>query len=586
MISLMIMYCIQDTNKSLQFYISKNIEYKIDSLITHLKKLSSTKDTSNIQNIFKASRNHYKNIEPIVEYYFQGFARRINGPALPDIKTDDNFVCDPSGFQVLEEIIFQDSINIMELIKDSKVLITDLLFIKRMIKDLPIQDHHLCEILQHQIIRIATLGITGFDSPIALNSLTEARNSLTGIMEYYQLFCEKKKIKFNSNFSELIYKATTYLEYYNDFNTFNRLEYIKEYLMPISESLEQDFREIIQKNPNFNLNKVFYGSLSDLMKGRKFNPDAYAGIAESETSISKIELGKKLFNSTLLSKENNMSCATCHNPNKAFTDGKVRSITNIHSKAIRRNAPTLAYSSLQKAFFYDMRAQDLENQIESVIKNPDEFNISNKEIYSKINKDTHLIHLFKYSFPNKKEITLYEIKNAIASYVRSLSAFNSKIDRYFKNDITLSVDEVNGFNLFTGKAKCATCHFIPLYNGTIPPWYNNSESEVLGVPENAVWKNAKIDQDLGRFYIHQIDELKYSFKTPTIRNISHSSPYMHNGIYKTLEDVIKFYNLGGGNGIGIHLEHQTLPTDKLNLDQIEEQQIIQFLNTLTDENSY
>ena len=135
-----------------------------------------------------------------------------------------------------------------------------------------------------------------------------------------------------------------------------------------------------------------------------------------------------------------------------------------------------------------------------------------------------------------------------------------------------------------GKAKCATCHFAPVFNGTVPPAFEESELEVIGVPETIAWENAIIDSDLGRYDIFESPKKKFAFKTPTVRNTSKTGPYMHNGVYNSLEDVLKFYNLGGGNGIGITLENQTLPTDTLDLSEIEIQQLITFLNTLEDSN--
>ena len=116
----------------------------------------------------------------------------------------------------------------------------------------------------------------------------------------------------------------------------------------------------------------------------------------------------------------------------------------------------------------------------------------------------------------------------------------------------------------------------------MPPWYNNSESEVIGVPKSIEWMRASIDKDLGRYTINQLEPLRYSFKTPTVRNIEKTGPYMHNGVYKTLDQVIHFYELGGGNGIGMNLEFQTLPFDNLALTAKEKLDLIAFLKTLTD----
>ena len=558
------------------------VNNNIDTIVMELKKAEIVTNTDSLKNIFINTRKNYKKIEPVVEYYYQGLSRRINGPALPEIKTDDNIVNDATGFQVIEEIIYNDSVDFVELKKQAKILTTDLLFVKKTMQDMPMQDHHFYEMMQHQIIRIAALGITGFDSPVAFESIQEAGYSLEGIREWYFAFCQTKSKTYNESLLAQINKAVTYTQDNNDFNAFNRLLFIKNNLMPLSKIWEAGFKKVIDAMPEFNKNKVFYGSLENLMQGKKLNADAFSPYAETASSPDKVALGKLLFSDVSLSKNNNISCASCHNENIAFTDGKTTSVTNIHNKSVQRNAPTVLYAGFQKSYFYDLRSQDLENQIENVINNPQEFDLTPQQINKKVLANATYEAFFKKAYPNKKEITAYEIRNAIAAYVRSLMPFSSKIDAYFKGDSTLSESEINGFNVFTGKAKCATCHFIPLYNGTVPPWYNNSESEVIGVPKSIEWMRASIDKDLGRYTINQLEPLRYSFKTPTVRNIEKTGPYMHNGVYKTLDQVIHFYELGGGNGIGMNLEFQTLPFDNLALTAKEKLDLIAFLKTLTD----
>ena len=558
------------------------VNNNIDTIVMELKKAEIVTNTDSLKNIFINTRKNYKKIEPVVEYYYQGLSRRINGPALPEIKTDDNIVNDATGFQVIEEIIYNDSIDLVELKKQAKILTTDLLFVKKTMQDMPMQDHHFYEMMQHQIIRIAALGITGFDSPVAFESIQEAGYSLEGIREWYYAYCQTKSTSCNESLLTQINKAVIYTQDNNDFNAFNRLLFIKNNLMPLSKIWEAEFKKVIDAMPEFNKNKVFYGSLENLMQGKKLNADAFSPYAETASTPDKVALGKLLFSDVSLSKNNNISCASCHNENIAFTDGKTTSVTNIHNNAVQRNAPTVLYAGFQKSYFYDLRSQDLENQIENVINNPQEFDLTPQQINKKVLASATYEAFFKKAYPNKKEITAYEIRNAIAAYVRSLMPFSSKIDAYFKGDSTLSDSEINGFNVFTGKAKCATCHFIPLYNGTVPPWYNNSESEVIGVPKSIEWMRASIDKDLGRYTINQLEPLRYSFKTPTVRNIEKTGPYMHNGVYKTLDQVIHFYELGGGNGIGMNLEFQTLPFDNLALTAKEKLDLIAFLKTLTD----
>ncbi|MGZ9677486.1 cytochrome-c peroxidase [Flavobacterium sp. GNP001] len=194
-----------------------------------------------------------------------------------------------------------------------------------------------------------------------------------------------------------------------------------------------------------------------------------------------------------------------------------------------------------------------------------------------LKKEASYVAKFQKAFP-KAAIDEFGIKNALASYIRSLSNYDSKFDGFMRGEEKFDLDEIAGFNLFTGKAKCATCHFIPLTNGTVPPSFMKSESEVLGVPN----KHKKLDADLGKFELTKAEIHRNSFKTPTIRNVELTAPYMHNGVFKTLEEVIDFYNEGGGNGLGFNLQNQTLPEDKLNLTDLEKKQLIAFMKTLTD----
>jgi cytochrome c peroxidase len=179
--AMVIVACLQTRQPGFEQNAQSNLIQRLDTLSAILALTDAATDAAKLQTIFIQSRACYKQIEPFVEYYYQGLSRRINGPALPELKTDDHMVSDASGFQVLEELIYSDSIDVDELRKQVKILITDLLFVKNSIRDMPIQDHHLYELLQHQIIRIATLGITGFDSPVSFQSVHEAGHALTGI---------------------------------------------------------------------------------------------------------------------------------------------------------------------------------------------------------------------------------------------------------------------------------------------------------------------------------------------------------------------------------------------------------------------
>jgi cytochrome c peroxidase len=147
----------------------------------------------------------------------------------------------------------------------------------------------------------------------------------------------------------------------------------------------------------------------------------------------------------------------------------------------------------------------------------------------------------------------------------------------------LTQEQKLGFNLFMGKAKCGTCHFMPLFNGTVPPAFKKIESEVIGVPKTKAGKI--LDDDEGRYAIYNLAPYRNAFKTVTVRNAEFTAPYMHNGVYNTLEEVVDFYNKGGGTGLGLTVDNQTLPFDKLNLDSKEQKAIVAFMKSLSDTSS-
>jgi cytochrome c peroxidase len=185
--------------------------------------------------------------------------------------------------------------------------------------------------------------------------------------------------------------------------------------------------------------------------------------------------------------------------------------------------------------------------------------------------------------PNRKSLNDTIIYKAIAAFVRTLQPFNSDFDRYMAGDKTALTDnQVNGFNLFMGKAQCGTCHFAPLFNGLIPPTYALTEFEILGTTASDDWLHARADPDEGRFEVRPTPYFRGAFKTPTVRNAAVTAPYMHNGAFATLEKVMEFYDKGGGAGLGLEIPDQTLSPIPLNMTDQEKSDIIAFLKALTD----
>jgi len=285
-----------------------------------------------------------------------------------------------------------------------------------------------------------------------------------------------------------------------------------------------------------------------------------------------------------LSVNGRRSCAGCHQPAKAFTDGLPKAMQLDEHSTLPRNTPTLWNAALQKNLFYDSRQTSLDHLVMEVLGNDQEMNKGAVNAIEKIKKQNEYLLLYRKAYPfADSTITDKKIVNALAMYVRTLVSYNSRFDNYMRGQANkMTSVEINGFNLFMGKAKCGTCHYAPLFNGTKPPVYYYQESEVLGVPASADTLHPVIDNDPGRITILHLDFFDHAFKTPTLRNIALTAPYMHNGIYKTLEEVIDFYNRGGGQGLGLAVPNQTLPPDKLGLTTTEKTALKAFLLTLTD----
>lgn len=541
---------------------------KLDSII------QKTSDTKKAQNEFKTARLHYKKTESFISLYFPETSKSLNGAAIDknDVHETSRKEEEATGFQKVEELLFAEKINTKELKKHVGILNGFAQTLKTNIKNIQLSDSNIFEAQKLQMVRMMSLGISGFDSPIALHSIPEAKATIESISEVITTFSN------DETFIKIIDKTKAYLDKNKNFNTFDRADFVVNYCIPISNSIHEIQQKLkIKTNPftnAINLDK------KNIFEESAFNQDYFAPNYNQKPSTAQIALGEELFFDTILSGDNKVSCATCHIPNQAYADHKAKAVEGIKS----RNTPTLLNSAFQNMQFLDGRVTYLEDQAKSVINNKDEMHGSFANALNKIKNNTSYQKKFKTVFTKEKEITEQNLLKSLASYVRSLSKLNSKFDNYLRGKAKLTQSEKNGFNLYMGKAKCATCHFFPLFNGSVPPLYNETESEVLGVPSKNVTQNGTIDNDLGEFLITKAPLKRHAFKTPTVRNSAITFPYMHNGVYQNLEEVIDFYNRGGGSGIGINAENQTLPTDKLNLTKSEIKNLTDFIKTLNNPN--
>lgn len=537
------------------------------------------------QKVFAKTRASFKRAEPFASYLNPEVGHRANGPALPIVTDDSQRVLLPIGLQKIEESIYEGEESEARYREEISILQGMLRNLQQGVASREVTPQRFFIATHQQLLRIISLSISGFDTPVSQLGLQEVVVSLESLWQVYQKSIQSlinsKNAELDVEFHNTIGKAMEFVHANNNFETFDRYIFIRDYMNPITRNWVAIRKESgLWEGVN---NKPFNFDAPTFFESNSFNVEFFTPAINRNPSEKRIALGKKLFFEPKLSESGTMSCASCHNPSKAWADGLMLN-TDKDGNLLQRNTPTLINSAFQQSFFWDGRSPNLLDQISSVFTNDKEFDSSVHQFSTEILSDTTYISSFREAY-GKVPKRNTEIIRAISSYIATLNAFNSKFDKNIRGEEdTFTEEEKLGFNLYMGKALCATCHFIPLTNGAVPPFFSDHEKEVIGVPETSA--NKKLDDDLGFYWRHneELEVHRGMFKTPTVRNAELTAPYMHNGVYSSLEEVVNFYNLGGGGGLGFDLPYQTLPFDNLQLNQEEEKALVAFMKTLTDVN--
>ncbi len=516
----------------------------------------------------KSCRLEYKKISFFLDYFYPQQGKLFNGPAKKEVEEPYMEFEESQSFQQMESILYGPNPqknktalqNLAIVLDESAADLTDLYF------GFDATPAQLTESLHLELIRIMALYITGYDAPDLKTGITETRAALESISFLAKTLFRPRGVEI-AQFDSMAKQAILFTAS-ADFDHFNRLRFLTDYALPLEEQFNKciaTYSLQLSTVPalNYNAKNLFRGEFR---------------IVGEKSSDSLIHLGRELFFEKALSGNGVRSCASCHQPDKYLTDQLVANKKINNSGLLRRNTPTLLYVSYQSSQFWDGRAADISEQISSVLSNPDEMNASIPEIKRRLLEKENYKSLFHDS------VTLKQIEMALTAYLNTLQPMNSSFDRYIAGDRkALTTAQENGFNLFMGKAQCGTCHFAPVFNGSTPPFFNRSEYEVLGVPALSSSSKNIQDKDLGRYEHFHTSVYKGAFKTPTVRNTAKTGPYMHNGRYKSLSDVLDFYNRGGGAGIGLSTPEQTLSSKPLRLSKQEIKDIIAFLGALTDQ---
>jgi cytochrome c peroxidase len=290
-------------------------------------------------------------------------------------------------------------------------------------------------------------------------------------------------------------------------------------------------------------------------------PAAVPFPADNPFSEKKRALGEALFHDKRLSADASIACATCHERGKGFADGKVAS-RGVPGRPLKRHTPTLWNLAWASPVFWDGRARSLEEQVAGPIESPDEMAQALGSVVTRLAADPSMVRAFAEAFPEKPSVDAGNLAKAITTYERTFVSPVTRFDRFVDGDnAALSAREIAGFRLFTGKAGCVKCH-----SGFA---LTDQAFHDIGLPGD----------DRGRGAVLRLEAADHAFKTPGLREIGRSAPYMHDGSLATLADVVRHYESG-------IVERPTLSKDLtrgIKLSDVERADLIAFLATLTSE---
>jgi cytochrome c peroxidase len=438
------------------------------------------------------------------------------------------------------------------------------------------------------LLNLAAIYTTGFECPDTSRIVPELRSMMNDVNDIYRSFNESfPEMRLPDSFLVLYQQALSFVnKQTTDYSQFDHFRFIRDYVNPLY-ILNQDainkYRVVTKSFVDYSLNKRNKSIFNkQLYNGQ--NPKGLFLRIDDEQALAEISrVGKLLFYDPILSGNNKRSCASCHKPTEYFTDTAVATSMNYDGKTrLPRNSPSLINANFNHLVMLDGNHISLQNQTRAVITSPAELACSEKEVIEKVLSCPDYQKAFRKLValtPEEPEITFGHITSTITYYYSRFSEYYAPFDEAMNNRKDLPENVRMGFNVFMSKAQCATCHFVPQFNGVKPPFVS-SEFEVLGVPEDTSFK--QLSDDKGRYNVNPAKETLRAFRTGSLRNSAHTAPYMHNGVFKTMNEVIDFYDAGGGAGKGLEVANQTLSSDSLHLSKTEKENLTQFINSLDE----
>jgi cytochrome c peroxidase len=439
------------------------------------------------------------------------------------------------------------------------------------------------------LLNLASIYTTGFECPNKDRIIPELENMLIDTNKSYQSYNASFSDKpITAEYERLYQSAIIFVKSQpKDYTLFDHFTFIRDYVNPLFTLNQQmiiNYRIVSRSNLDFTINNEAKSIFDKTLYSAQDTKGVFKNV-DDELSLKEIDsIGRLLFFDPILSGNNLRSCASCHKPDEFFTSTTIQSPLQFNrSESLSRNAPSLINSPFNHLVMLDGKSLSLQEQGRAVLGAASEMGSSDEQIIDKVLSCKTYQKAFKKFLkltPMESEVNINHILSAITFYYGKFSDYYSSFDYAIVGKKTMGPEEKSGFNLFMGKAQCATCHFVPTFSGIKPPFIGN-EFEVIGVPADTMFK--ELSSDKGRHLVNPANETLNAFRTTTLRNAANTKPYMHNGVFKTLEQVINFYDGGGGKGHKLQVDNQTLSADSLKLKAIEKKQLIAFIKSLSED---
>lgn len=449
-------------------------------------------------------------------------------------------------------------------------------------------DHFLYANRLH-LLNLAALYTTGFECPNAERVIPELSAMMEATLSIYHVYNESFTAQaFPKEYMNAYAAAIQFVRSQpQQRDSFDHFRFIRDFVNPLyalNASLIQSLGPQSHSTLDYTLQAEARSVFDKGLYEGQSTAGVFAAVNDRRALASLDRLGQLLFFDPILSGNGERSCASCHKATQFFTDTLVQRPEQFRRGGLLpRNAPTLINASANHLAMADGAHYTLQQQTIGVLTHPAEMNCPEDEILPRVlsckTYQSAFEALLPYT-PQYKEVNLRHISSALTYYYGKFNRATASFDRAMNRLAEPEPASLRGFNLFMGKAQCATCHFVPQFNGVKPP-YIGSEFEVLGTPADKEY--SALSSDSGRYRIHPAPETLHAFRTGSLRNIARTAPYMHNGVFRTLEEVIDFYDFGGGAGHGLSVPNQTLSADSLHLSSAEKLDLKAFLISLNED---